>query len=155
MSSTERENETLPTIPLHASIDHSDSQNEQNWPRMNDQSISVQGTSGTTLNDAHQESGPSAVSTAVDHGVSTQTTLTLFRIPVLPNFAQEALERLKKARPAEEETDGDDFQPLKKRKLEEKDTEEDNNEVLTLILRQSGSIYTCTSYKTSLRFFCH
>ena len=58
-----------------------------------------------------------------------QSTLTSYRTPVLPNLAQAALERLQKRNLEDSESQNSDFQPLKKRKMEEHCQSEEENEV--------------------------
>ena len=58
-----------------------------------------------------------------------QSTLTSYRAPVLPNLAKAALERLQKRNSEDSESQSSDFQPLKKRRVEENCQSEEENEV--------------------------
>lgn len=58
-----------------------------------------------------------------------QSTLASYRTLVLPNLAKAALERLQKRNSEDSESQNSDFQPLKKRKLEDKCQLEEENEV--------------------------
>ena len=61
----------------------------------------------------------------------SQSSLVSYRTPVLPNLAKAALERLqkRKANGFIEESPNSDFQPLKRRRMEEITQEGDENEV--------------------------
>lgn len=135
MSAEEREVQIIPASPpeLYSPNNEHDTRNDalnEHGSRMETENETSQEGNSSTPNDAQQVAGPSS-SAAVSGATTTQSTLTAFRTPVLPNLAQAALERIKKSRAAEEEeADGDDFQPLKKRKVvEEKVAEDDDNEV--------------------------
>lgn len=60
---------------------------------------------------------------------SVQFTLASYRAPVLPNLAKAALERLQKRNSEDSESPNSDFQPLKKRRMEENCQSEEENEV--------------------------
>ena len=59
----------------------------------------------------------------------SQSTLVPYRTPVLPNLAKAALERLQKRNPEHDDSQSNDFQPVKKRKVEESGEDDEENEV--------------------------
>lgn len=86
---------------------------------------------GTEREREHEEVAQVADSSA--HSLTTaatgsvvQSTLATYRTPVLPNLAKAALERLQKRTSEEYDSENSDFQPPKKRKVEENSSEEDN-----------------------------
>ena len=84
----------------------------------------------------NDESGQPTADTTIasNPGSLAQSTLVAYRTPVLPNLAQAALERLQKRGSAIadlEDSPNSDFQPLKRRKVDENahSAEGDENEV--------------------------
>ena len=84
----------------------------------------------------NDESGQPTADTTIasNPGSLAQSTLVAYRTPVLPNLAQAALERLQKRGSAIadlEDSPNSDFQPLKRRRVDENahSAEGDENEV--------------------------
>ena len=59
----------------------------------------------------------------------TQSSLIPYRAPVLPNLAQAAIQRLQKRNPGDNDSESSDFQPPKRRKVDDSEPLDEEKEV--------------------------